>query len=138
GQRRELSRGNEVVLLVEDQDELRGLLRESLQGRGYRVLEAKNGFDALSVAEIYGGRIHVAVTDIVMPMMSGRALAQNLFQARPETPILFMSGYPHDAANPREAVSPDVDFLQKPFEPAKLADKIRELLDKENGLMIAV
>jgi two-component system cell cycle sensor histidine kinase/response regulator CckA len=138
GQRREFSRGNEVVLLVEDQDELRGLLRESLQLRGYRVLEAKNGFDALSVAENYGGRIHVAVTDIVMPMMSGRSLAQNLFQARPETPILFMSGYPHDAANPREAVSPDVDFLQKPFEPAKLADKIRELLDKGNGLMIAV
>ena len=123
------SEGNEVVLLVEDEDELRSLLRDSMQGKGYRVLEAANGVEALDVARGYDGPIHVAVTGMVMPKMGGRPLAEQLSEARPETLMVFMSGYLNDAAIRRDGLTAKMHFIQKPFEPTALANKIREVLD---------
>jgi two-component system, cell cycle sensor histidine kinase and response regulator CckA len=122
--------GVEVVLLVEDEDELRSLLRDTLLRKGYKVLEAMNGRDALRVAEEYQGAIHLTVTDMVMPIMGGRDLAERLATARPQTPVVFMSGYLNDSAVHHRGLHSSAHFLQKPFEPAMLAEKIREVLDR--------
>ncbi len=129
-QERTAKNGAEVVLLVEDEEELRGLLRESLMRKGYRVLEAMNGQEALNVAREYQGTIHLAVTDMVMPVMGGRDLAQKLAASRPHTQVVFMSGYLNDSAVHQQGLESSAHFLQKPFEPAMLAAKIREVLDR--------
>jgi CheY-like chemotaxis protein len=121
--------GAEVVLLVEDEDELRALLRDSLSKRGYRVLEAVDGLDALHVVREHTGPIHVAVTDMVMPRMGGRSLAEQLEHLRPDIQLLFISGYASDAEIRRDGLAVTVHFLEKPFEPGILADKIRYVLD---------
>jgi PAS domain S-box-containing protein len=122
--------GMEVVLLVEDEEELRSLLRDTLLRKGYKVLEAMNGREALRVAEEYQGPIHLAVTDMVMPIMGGRDLADQLAASRPQTPVVFMSGYLNDSAIHHQGLESSAHFLQKPFEPAALAEKIREVLDR--------
>ena len=122
--------GIEVVLLVEDEDELRSLLRDTLLRKGYKVLEAMNGREALRVAEEYEGPIHLTVTDMVMPIMGGRDLAEQLAASRPQTPVVFMSGYLNDSAVHHQGLESSAHFLQKPFEPATLAEKIREVLDR--------
>jgi CheY-like chemotaxis protein len=126
------ARGTETVLLAEDDETVRGLVREVLQQRGYLVLEARNGMEALEMADGHNGRIDLLVTDVIMPHMSGRELVERLRPLHPETRILFMSGYTDNAVVPQVDLAPGTEFLQKPFAPENLARKVREVLDAEN------
>ncbi len=121
------SRGTETILLVEDEDSVRSLLRMVLRAKGYDVLEARNGHDAIWVAEQHEGVIHLLVTDLVMPRMGGRALADVLSKARPGLRVLFVSGYVADPAD--AALEEGVAFLQKPFSATALPGRVREVLD---------
>jgi CheY-like chemotaxis protein len=123
-------KGWETVLLVEDEDALRALAREVLRRNGYVVLEARHGLDALRVAERHPDTIHLMVTDVVMPHMSGRDLADRLSEVRPKLKVLFISGYTDHAAMHRH-LTPDAAFLQKPFTPETLARKVRSMLDEQ-------
>jgi two-component system cell cycle sensor histidine kinase/response regulator CckA len=120
--------GWETVLLVEDEDAVRALAREVLRRHGYVVLEARHGVDALRVAERHTDDIHLLVTDVVMPHMSGREAAERLTTTRPEMKVLFMSGYTDHAVMHRH-LTPGAAFLQKPFTPETFARKVRQVLD---------
>jgi two-component system cell cycle sensor histidine kinase/response regulator CckA len=120
--------GWETVLLVEDEDAVRALAREVLRRHGYIVLEARHGVDALRVAERHPDTIHLMVTDVVMPHMSGREVAERLSTVRPNMKVLFMSGYTDHALMHRE-LAPGSSFLQKPFTPEVFARKVRHVLD---------
>jgi PAS domain S-box-containing protein len=123
------ARGTETVLLVEDGELVRTLGRRALQALGYTVLVASNGSEALRAAQAHAGSIHLLVTDVVMPGISGRELAESLKLLRPEMRVLYMSGYTDDAIL-RHGVSQSVTaFLQKPFGPADLGRKVRDVLD---------
>ncbi|HVY62341.1 MAG TPA: ATP-binding protein, partial [Planctomycetota bacterium] len=119
-------RGSETVLVVEDEEVVRRLARRSLEQAGYRVLEAGRGQDALDLAARHAGAIDILVTDMIMPGMSGRQLAERLAAARPGLRILFMSG--HTEQSPLDG-APGSAFLQKPFTPSDLASRVREVLD---------
>jgi CheY-like chemotaxis protein len=121
-------RGTETVLLVEDEEAVRMLAREVLRRHGYQVLEARHGLDALRVAERHGSAIHLLITDVVMPFMSGRDLANRLSEVRSDLKVLFMSGYTDHAVMHRD-VTPGAAFIQKPFTPDALARKVRSVLD---------
>jgi two-component system, cell cycle sensor histidine kinase and response regulator CckA len=121
--------GTESVLLVEDEDSLRGVVRKFLEKCGYVVLEAKDGHSALRIANIFPGAIHALLTDVVMPGMSGCELARALNKRRPSTKVLFMSGYAADANLPPEATDPKGHLINKPFSRSALATKLREVLD---------
>src|SRR2546426_1072509 len=123
-------KGWETVLLVEDEDAVRALAREVLRRHGYVVLEARHGLDALRLAERHPDTIHLMVTDIVMPHMSGRDLADRLAEVRPKMKVLFMSGYTDHAAMHRH-LTPGAAFLQKPFTPETFARKVRSMLDEQ-------
>jgi two-component system, cell cycle sensor histidine kinase and response regulator CckA len=125
---RDTAHGWETVLLVEDEDAVRALAREVLRRHGYIVLEARHGVDALRVAERHPDTIHLMVTDVVMPHMSGRELAERLGTVRPTMKVLFMSGYSDHALMHRE-LGPGSAFLQKPFTPEVFARKVRHVLD---------
>jgi two-component system cell cycle sensor histidine kinase/response regulator CckA len=120
--------GWETVLLVEDEDAVRALAREVLRRHGYIVLEARHGVDALRVAERHPDTIHLMVTDVVMPHMSGREVAERLNTVRPTMKVLFMSGYTDHALMNRD-LAPGSAFLQKPFTPEVFARKVRHVLD---------
>ena len=120
--------GTETVLLVEDEDALRALLREVLESLGYRVLEAGLGAEALRIAREHRGPIHVLLTDLVMPQMTGRELADRLSCLRPDLKVLFMSGYGVGAA-PRQEIPPDGAYIEKPFTADAMGGAIRALLD---------
>jgi two-component system cell cycle sensor histidine kinase/response regulator CckA len=122
--------GNEVVLLVEDQDRVRGLTREVLSRCGYTVLEAPNGCEGLRLVQEHAGPIHLLMTDVVMPEMNGRALADRLASLRPEIRVLFTSGYTDGAVVRHGVLKAKTAFLQKPFTPEGLAAKVREVLDQ--------
>ncbi len=124
--------GTETVLVVEDQSELRKLVREVLESHGYTVLNADDFRAALRIAETYSGPIHLCLTDMVMPGMSGRELASRVQQLRPKVKLLYMSGYTDHAALELEEgeTVPGTHFLQKPFPPEVLLAKIREVLDR--------
>ncbi len=122
-------RGVETVLLVEDEDAVRDLARDILQARGYTVLEARHGAEALRISEQHPGPIHLMLTDVVMPEMTGRVLAGRLAALRPETKVLYMSGYTDNAVVHHGVLDPGTVFLQKPFTGAVLARKVREMLD---------
>jgi two-component system, cell cycle sensor histidine kinase and response regulator CckA len=122
--------GNEVVLLVEDQDRVRGLTREVLSRCGYTVLEAPNGCEGLKLVQEHRGPIHLLMTDVVMPEMNGRALADRLASLRPEIRVLFTSGYTDGAVVRHGVLKAKTAFLQKPFTPDGLAAKVREVLDQ--------
>ena len=126
----EPQRGTETVLLVEDEDELRSVAREILEMYGYAVLEAQRPDDALLIAERHSGPIHVLVTDVVMPKMNGRDLARRLAPLRPETRVLYISGYTDEAIVRHGVLDPGTAFLEKPFTPDELARKVREVLDR--------
>jgi PAS domain S-box-containing protein len=128
-----LPQGNETILLVEDEDAVRTLSRQVLQSNGYTVLEARDGQEAIWVAQQHQGSIHLLVTDVVMPRMSGRQLADLLAQARPYLRILFMSGYTDEAVLRHGVLEASVAFLQKPFNPIELVRKVREVLDEEKS-----
>ena len=124
------TQGWETVLLVEDEDAVRALAREVLRRHGYVVLEARHGVDALRLAERHTDDIQLMITDVVMPHMSGRELAERLCSARPTMRVLFMSGYTDHAVMNR-ALTPGSSFLQKPFTPETFARKVRQVLDAE-------
>jgi len=120
--------GSETILLVEDEESVRQLVRETLESRGYRVLEASDGNAALAVAARHPDKIHLIITDVVMPGLSGHELVQQLLPARPGTQVLYLSGYAEDAfANPLPAEGQKA-FLQKPFTLQSLSRKVREVL----------
>ena len=120
--------GTETVLLVEDEESVRQLVAETLSTRGYKVLEAENGDDALKLAAATSDTIHLMITDVVMPGISGRELARELIKTRPQTKVLFLSGYSEDAVVHQGVLEPDTAFLQKPFTLQHLARKVREIL----------
>jgi PAS domain S-box-containing protein len=122
--------GTETVLLVEDEEYVRSLVRKSLQSKGYTVLEARNGKEALSVARQHPGPIHLLITDVVMPGMSGRELAECLVPLRQEMKTLYMSGYTDDTILHHGVLDSDSALLQKPFTAKALASKVRQLLDR--------
>ena len=121
--------GWETVLLVEDEDAVRALAREVLRRHGYVVLEARHGVDALRIAERHADEIHLMITDVVMPHMNGREVAERLARSRPKMKVLFMSGYTDHALMHRE-LTPGAAFLQKPFTPEGFARKVRSVLDE--------
>jgi len=120
--------GSGTILLVEDEDLLRNLIREVLSASGYHVLEAADGVEALRLFEDHEGSISLVLTDVVMPQMSGQALADRLRAARPELKVLFMSGYTDDAVVRHGVQAAEVAFIQKPFSPHQLTRKVQELL----------
>jgi PAS domain S-box-containing protein len=126
----ELARGSETILLVEDEESVRALAREALEEAGFQVLEARHGTEALVVSHQYQGAIHLLVTDVVMPEMSGRVLADRLAPQRPALKVLYMSGYTDNAIVHQGVLDPGTAFLPKPFSPDTLVRKVREVLDK--------
>ena len=122
----------QTLLLADDEDGVRSLLAAVLRRAGFEVLEAANGEEALAASRAHEGAIDLLVTDIVMPGMDGRRLAEALRRERPETGILFVSGYTSDAAAGRLR-GPDSSFLAKPFTPAELLRKVRSALAKRDA-----
>jgi CheY-like chemotaxis protein len=126
-------RGNETVLLVEDDSALRALGRSVLQMYGYTVLEADGPAEAIRLSKTYAGPIDLLLTDVVMPQLNGKRLSELLMPDRPEMKVLFMSGYTDDAVIRQGIFEAGVNFIQKPFVPAALSAKIREVLDSQNA-----
>jgi PAS domain S-box-containing protein len=126
-------RGNETILLAEDEPAVRALTRHVLQMHGYTVLEAGQSDKALHIAEEYKGKIHLLVTDVVMPVMSGRQLAERLAAIRPGLRVLYLSGYTDDSVVRHGVLQAETAFLQKPFTPTSLATKVRAVLDEQGG-----
>jgi DNA-binding NtrC family response regulator len=125
-------RGTETILLVEDEDALRRAAGESLRLRGYTVVEARDGFDALRVTKNHGANIQLAITDVVMPNMSGGELAKELEILCPQTRMLFVSGYAGQTVLDHNVVDVENNFLQKPFTLRQLATKVRTVLDSDH------
>jgi PAS domain S-box-containing protein len=123
------ARGWETILLVEDDDLVRETAREILEMSGYHVLEARQGAEAVAICERYDKPIHLMITDVVMPQMGGRELAERLADARPDTRVLYISGYTEDAIVHHGVLGEKVSFLSKPFTPDALIRKVRGILD---------
>jgi PAS domain S-box-containing protein len=121
--------GTETVLIAEDEDAIRAIAKRILEKAGYTVLIAKNGSDAARVADNYAGAIHLLVTDMVMPVLSGRQLANRLRKRRPDTRVLFLSGYTESTVAREGSLEKGAHFLQKPFAGDSLLRKVREVLD---------
>lgn len=122
--------GSETVLVVEDSHEVRTLLVRILRSLGYRVLEASAGEQALAAADAESGPLHLVLTDLMMPGLGGRALAEKLSARRPSLKVLCMSGHADNPALHDGLLGPDFPFIQKPFRPSDLARRVRELLDE--------
>src|SRR5437762_436126 len=122
-------RGSETVLLAEDEPAVRAIARQALERQGYTVLAAPSGADALALAAQHGATIHLLLTDVVMPGMSGRDLADRLTAQRPSIRVLYISGYTDNAIVRHGMLEPGLAYLQKPFRPDALVRKVREVLD---------
>lgn len=122
--------GRETILLAEDEVSLRTLTRTTLELCGYKVLEAKDGAEGLEVSNAYDGAIDLLLTDVVMPGIGGRALAQELIRRRPDIRLVYMSGYTGQAVGSLESFEPGSHFLSKPFTRETLTRKVREALDR--------
>jgi nitrogen-specific signal transduction histidine kinase/ActR/RegA family two-component response regulator len=124
------SKGHETILLVEDEPAVRELTCMVLSERGYSVIEAQNAGDAVRLAKKHGAQIHLLLTDVVMPGMSGHDLAKRLTAQHPNLRVLYMSGYTYNIFAENEALEGGLSFLQKPFTPKALAQRVREALDR--------
>jgi two-component system cell cycle sensor histidine kinase/response regulator CckA len=123
------ARGNhETVLLVEDQKDVRGLATAILESLGYRVLSAADGPAALALAAVHDGPIDLVLTDVVLPGMNGKQLAEQLNLLRPGMAVLFTSGYSQDVIAHRGVLDREVAYIPKPYSPKDLATKVREVL----------
>jgi len=122
-------RGTETILLVEDDEQLRVVVREVLEKNGYRVIEAPQGDDALLFAKEHEETIHMVLTDVVMPLMSGKELARILTRLHPEMKVLYMSGYTQNAVVHHGVLDAGANLLQKPITPELLLRRVREVLD---------
>jgi len=127
---KELS-GRETILLVEDEPELRELTRNVLATRGYNVIEAMSaeGAERLASDRRDGAKIHLLLTDVIMPGVSGRELAKRVVARQPSVRVLYMSGYTYNVIAENGTLERGVAFLQKPFTPSALVEKVREVLD---------
>jgi CheY-like chemotaxis protein len=123
--------GTETILLVEDDAAVRGAVRQALEGYGYTVLQAASGQAAMAIARNHSAPIALLLTDVVMPSMSGRVVAERIAAQRPEVRILYMSGYTDDAVVRHGVLETGVAYLQKPFTPAGLAKKVRETIGRQ-------
>jgi two-component system, cell cycle sensor histidine kinase and response regulator CckA len=128
--------GSETILLVEDELEVRELVQEVLQGQGYTVIAARDGHEALRLADRHRDAIALAITDVVMPQMNGRELAERLGRLCPSTKILYMSGYADAPIVQHGVLEPGVAFLQKPFAPAAVAWKVHEVLHAGDAVAV--
>ncbi len=130
--KREFAKGSETVLLVEDEELVRKMTSEILQESGYQVLAAKNGREGLRLGQQHPGVIHLMLTDVVMPQMSGRELAERLTPFRHDMKVLYMSGYTDDAIVHHGVLDEGTAFIGKPFDPVDLTRKIREMLETDS------
>jgi DNA-binding NtrC family response regulator len=126
----ELLRGSETILLVEDEEDVRKLALRVLERQGYKVLAARDGDEALLICEQHKGSIHLMLTDVVMPRMSGRELAKRLESYHPEMKVLYMSGYTDNAIVLHGVLVEGVNYIQKPFTVGGLTKKVREVLEQ--------
>jgi CheY-like chemotaxis protein len=124
-----LPRGTETVLLVEDDPGVRALAARVLRRQGYHVWEAADGPQALRLAAEQDSPMHLLLSDVIMPGMNGRVLADQLCAERPQLKVLFISGYADEVLGRHGVLEPGIPFLQKPFSPESLARKVREVLD---------
>jgi PAS domain S-box-containing protein len=120
--------GSETILLVEDEESVRGLVRDTLSSKGYRVLEGENGEAGVAAAAGHDGKIDLIITDVVMPGMGGREMVKRLIESRPGTKVLYLSGYTEDAVISEGSTERGTAFLQKPFTLQSLSRKVREVL----------
>lgn len=127
------SHGTETILLVEDEDQVRTVARGVLLRNGYTVLDARNAGEALLLCEKHPGQIHLLLSDVVMPQMSGPELANRLSALRPEMKVLFMSGYTDDSIVRHGVLNSDIAFLQKPLTPSSLTRRVRDVLDSKRS-----
>jgi len=127
------ARTSETILLAEDENALRELIRELLEANGYRVLVADDPMKAIEAAESYEGTIHLLLTDVVMPRMNGRELALRIKERRPGVRVLYMSGYTEDVIAHRGVLEEGASLISKPFTQESLARRLREVLDAEPG-----
>ena len=125
-------RGSETILLVEDEDVVRGLATHILEDAGYKVIKAKGGAEAIQLCTSRTGRIDLLLTDVVMPETSGKEVAERVTALMPHLKVLFMSGYTDEAIVHHGVLDSNVEFIQKPFTPFGLSKKVREVLDS-NG-----
>jgi two-component system cell cycle sensor histidine kinase/response regulator CckA len=127
----EASRGAETILLVEDDGLVRKLTTETLSQFGYQVLEAAHGEEALRICRTHEGTIHLLLTDVIMPGLNGRELAAQIEPLLARIKVLYMSGYTDNAILREGRLDPEMNFLQKPFTPSVLLQKVREVLEQE-------
>jgi two-component system, cell cycle sensor histidine kinase and response regulator CckA len=121
--------GTETLLIVENEAAIRNLLQMALRKNGYTVLAAESGREALDLVSTHSGPIHLLITDVMMPDIDGPELVRRLSTIRPETQTLFMSGYMDDALGDQGVLAASVNFIQKPFSPRTIAQKVRDILD---------
>ena len=121
--------GTETLLIVENEAAIRNLLQMALRKNGYTVLAAESGREALDLVSTHSGPIHLLITDVMMPDIDGPELVRRLSAIRPETRALFMSGYMDDALGEQGVLPSSVNFIQKPFSPSTIAQKVRDILD---------
>jgi CheY-like chemotaxis protein len=124
-----LSSGTETLLIVENETAIRNLLQMALRKNGYTVLAAESGREALELVRVHAGPLDLLITDVMMPDMDGPELVRQLTTIRPETRTLFMSGYLDDALGEHGILPANVNFIQKPFSPRVIAQKVRDILD---------
>ena len=125
----DLPKGNETILFVEDEDVVRKPTVRVLERQGYTVFQAREGMDALTISDSYKGTIDLLLTDVVMPNMSGKSLADQILQTRSDVKVLYISGYTGNMIRHQGIASENDDFLQKPFTADILMRKIRDMFE---------